>query len=183
VRNPRNYRAMTRHATMRPMSLWLRAFCTKSLADVTFEQLSSALRASDFAMMAENHDLEDEVGYAAEKSLRFEQLERTARQWAVLVHYELDGKPWWMRFDLWTDAEMVRGEVAEMLENEVPERARELLPRVVETGAFDLKLSDVEGMGLPIAYELAMWLAAPERGDGLVEYEDAWWDPSTWQQL
>ena len=38
------------------MSLWLRAFCTKSLRDVTFEQLT------------------------------------TARQWAVLVHYE---GAWW----------------------------------------------------------------------------------------
>jgi hypothetical protein len=85
--------------------------------------------------------------------------------------------------DVGSDPSEVRGEVAEMLEDDVPPKVRDLLPRAMASEGFDLKLSDAEGMGLPIAYQLGMWLAAPERGDGLVEYEGKWWDPATYDEL
>jgi hypothetical protein len=166
------------------MSLWLRTFLTKPL-DVTLDQLSHALDDADFYMMAEWQELDDELGPLARKSLRFEHVKhRDKKRWIVLVHYrhhELGDR--FMHFELWRDPKKVKEEVSETLENDPPAKAKKLLPQVVETAAFELKVSDAEGMGWPIAYHLAMWLAQPERGNGLVEYEDDWWDAKTYKKL
>jgi hypothetical protein len=70
-----------------------------------------------------------------------------------------------------------------MLEDEVPEMAREVLGRAKSSAAFDMKLTDADTMGFPIAYYLAMWLAEPERGNGVVEYEGKWWDAASYDEL
>lgn len=54
---------------------------------------------------------------------------------------------------------------------------REILSRTVETVAFELKTSDAAVMGWPIAWQMAMWLAA--QGEGLVDADGEWWKPTS----
>lgn len=169
------------------MSIWVRTFCTRSVRDLTILQLQHALDLADFAMMAEWEDLDEGIGYAAEDSLRFEDVERSATRWTVLVNYahHTAGEQF-LHFDLWSDSAHVRAEVDEIrdaMDGREPTQVVELLPRVVETAALELKPIDCAGMGWPIAYHLAMWLGHTERGDGLVEYEGTWCDPKTYEEL
>ena len=87
-----------------------------------------------------------------------------------------------MRCDRFEGA-FVHDAIARLLDKRLPDRVREVLPRVVEIIAFELKVPDWSGMGLPIAFELAMTLADPDQGDGLAAVEDEWWDPRTHDEL
>ena len=88
--------------------------------------------------------------------------------------------------DCWT-GDRARGEadeIGEMLETRTDPascRVRALLPAVQETLAFCLKQSHIEGMGWPIAFHMAMWLA--KTGQGLVDADGVWWDPVTYTEI
>lgn len=56
-----------------------------------------------------------------------------------------------------------------------------LLPHVRETIGLELEVSDLRGMGYPIAFHLAMWLA--KRARGLVDVDHGeWWDPESYDR-
>jgi hypothetical protein len=68
------------------------------------------------------------------------------------------------------------GEALGALENEAgpgAERVREVLGRTVETVAFELKLSDAQGMGWPLAIAAAAKLA--EECGGVIFADDSGW--------
>ena len=164
------------------MSLWVVAYCTKPLA--AFEDaVESALDVADFASMAEWQSLDEDVGYAAEDSLRYERFAEAGRR-VVLVRYKHHEKgDTFVRCDHHADPAFVKEDVEGRLEEDPPARVRDVLSRAVETVAFDLKTSDWDGMGLPIAFYTAMELAKPTLGDGLVLVEDEWWDPKTFERV
>jgi hypothetical protein len=165
------------------MSQWVVAYCTRPVVDLALDEIAGALDVADFATMAEHQGLDEDVGYAAEDSLRFEAL-TAARERALLVHYRHHAVgDTWMRCDFHAERAFLADTIASVLDADPPPRARALVPTIVQTVAFDLKGPDMEGMGLPIAFHLAMWLARPERGDGLVEVEGEWWDPRTHERL
>lgn len=165
------------------MSLWVVAYCTKPIHHLSLDEISEALDVADFAMMAEGQDLDEEVGYAARDALRFEE-ENAAKSRVLLVHYRHHRHgDTWMRCDIHEQGAFVAECVEEVREREPPEVVRQYASRTLETVAFELKVSDWEGMGLPIAFHLAMWFALPDRGDGIVEVEDEWWDPRTYEQV
>ena len=82
----------------------------------------------------------------------------------------------------WSDPAEVREEVGELRETlaecdeDGVEDVRELLDHVVEIVAFELKLSDCEGMGWPVAIAAAACFAA--RGEGLIQADgEGWMEP------
>ncbi len=97
----------------------------------------------------------------------------------LLVHYR-PTDDYFIRVDSWRGAE-AREEIEELADELGEglgfERVRTHLAEVEESVGFDLKQSDLDGMGWPIAFYAAMWLA--EEGDGLVEWDGAWFDPKT----
>jgi hypothetical protein len=166
------------------MSLWDVAYCTKPIGQA-FEpdRLNDAMGDADFSMMAETHDLDDEAGEAAGDSLRFEAVDKPDRH-IVLMHYRHHEKgDMHIHCERHVDPGFVREDVASRLEESLPKRVRASLLHAIETVAFDLKQSDWDGMGLPLAYQVAMRLAGPKCGDGVVGVEREWWDPKTYRQL
>ena len=166
------------------MGQWVVAYCTKPLGDaVTPVELDEALASADFWSMAELQGLDDAAGDAAADTLRYEAVSSAQRR-VVRIHYrhhELGDRS--MHCEHHVDPEFVREEIASQLDEDPPARVRELLPRVIETVAIELKTSDWSEMGRMIAYYLAMELGKPTRGDGLVEVEGEWWDPKTYREL
>jgi len=161
------------------MSIWIRALCRRPLGDrFAAEPMKQALDRLDFAALAERQSLDDEVGYAAEEALRVEGENDDA---SLLYLYCRPDDDYFIRVESWQGNEMA-GEVTEMIEliedaeGTNAARVRAHLASVVQSVAFELKASDTSGMGLPIAFYAAMWLA--EQGDGLVEFEDDWYDPA-----
>lgn len=158
---------------------WLgRLFWRKKRSPVplTAEVLRRAVGTFDFAMMAENIDLTEEEGYAAEKALRFEPMSDGFR-----LHYRPEDPDWWIGMYRTTGAE-AREYGLELVQHAFdgcePTRVREVVSTVEDRIAFALKVEDhtKTSMGLPIAWYTAMWLAG--RGNGLVSVDyDEWWEP------
>jgi hypothetical protein len=160
------------------MSIWIRALCRRPLGDrFAVPSLKAALGRLDFASMAESNGLDDEVGAAAEEALRVEGDDDPN----LLFLYCRPGEEHFIRIESWQGSAAAE-EIAELLESVEDaegagaERVRAHLGSTVQSVAFELKASDLTGMSLPIAFYAAMWLA--HEGDGLVEYEDDWFDPS-----
>lgn len=163
------------------MGIWIRAICTKSIGPLKDIDLKAALADADFALWAEGADLDEEDGDAAERALRFEYPKHRSQEYGLLRYRDDDH---FIRFDRWTGeaAREEADELAEMVDAEgaAADRVREVLARAVETVGFELKSSDAQGMGWPIALAAAMFIA--ERGQGLVQGDtdgDTWWDPAT----
>jgi hypothetical protein len=167
------------------MSIWIRAVCTKGLGALSVEDLRRATANLDFLVMAESHGLEDEEGDAAQEALRFDG--PAGELVDAQIHYRpgaAESAP--IDIGRWRGKE-AREEAEELLEG-IADRdddgarlIRDVLGRTVETIAFCLKQSHADGMGWPIAWHTAMWLA--ERGEGLVNAGDEWLEPATHKAL
>jgi hypothetical protein len=166
------------------MSIWIRVICKRSTGPLNQLDLREGTRDADFAMWGEDYDLDDDEVDKIEEGLHFE----VAATDVTLMHYRINEPDRFIRIERWTGMK-AKEEVGELLEQiediESPaaERVRSMLRDVLETIAFELKLSDVESIGYSIAWATAMWLA--ERGAGLVQTEspDQWWDPDTYEVL
>jgi hypothetical protein len=167
------------------MSIWVRAICTKSLGELSVADLRQATANLDFFMMAEMQELDDEDGAAAEKALRFEGPAGPLAE--AKLYYRPDNPDGLFIAVSRSCGEDARGEAEELVEriaqrdDEGGGRLRDVLARAVETVAFCLKQSDYDGMGMPIAWHTAMWLAA--KGEGVVEIADDWWDPVAYARI
>jgi hypothetical protein len=170
------------------MGIWIRALCTKTLGVLTAEDLLGATADGDFRMMAETQDLEDDVGEAAGDALRFEAAPGDFTE-ARMFYLAADADDAGGRFvqvtrDRGHDARVtVEGIVPRVPVEDTPtsHAIRDALEHTVETVSFCLSEADADGMGWPIAWHTAMWLAG--RGDGIVETDGTWWDPETNEQL
>lgn len=167
------------------MSIWIRALCTRSLGALAVDDLRRATADADFFMMAENHGLEDEEGEAAEDALRFEGAPGELTE-AKMFYRPDNPDGLFVSVSRWR-GEQARGEAQELLEliedrsDAGGKRIRDVLSCTVESVAFCLKQSDADGMGWPIAWHTAMWLAG--KGEGLVEADGVWWDPESWESV
>ena len=164
------------------MSIWIRAICTKSIGPLREIDLRAALDDADIELWAEACDVDDADVEAACEKLRFEPVKHRTRD-QILLHYRADDH--YIVVERWT-GKQAREEADEMLEmaedadGDGVDRVRDVMSRAVETVAFDLKQSDANGMGWPIALLAAMELA--KLGGGLVQGDtdgDTWWDPQT----
>lgn len=130
-------------------------------------------------MFAENSGLPDEAADIAEDALRVEQIGPDTFQ----MHVGASEPP--VRIAKWKGVK-AREEAAELIES-LPtshpgyDRIRSVLERAVEIVGFELKVSHTRGMGWPIAHFSALRLG--EAADGLVDEDDVWYDPATWDEL
>lgn len=161
--------------------MWVRAICAHSLGSLTVEELARATASADFRTWAEAQGLPPAEGEAAREALCFvgppgplstaalryreaypigvERL--TGAKAANALHALLEG---------------FEGE-----EDVAAQAIRAQLYRGVELVVFELMPDDARGMGWPIAWQTAMWLAG--QAEGLVEADGTWWDPQSFRVL
>jgi hypothetical protein len=165
------------------VSIWIRAISTRSVGVLSKLDLRAATRDADFMTWGEDYDVDEDESMRIEDALRFEASEDPD---VVLMHWRPDATDRFIRVERWVGA-AAKEELDELVERiadvkgKAADRIRGVLAKATETIAFELKLSDAQGMGWPISWQTAMWLA--ERGAGLVVTDDPdeWWDPKSYE--
>lgn len=156
------------------MSVWIRALCTKAVADVTPAELRAGI-AERLPLLGPQYGEDDTEGAVA--ALRVEG-EAPMRAWALfhrVGEHSIRLERWSDRGRVREELDMLRGTLEDCDEDGVDE-VRELLDHVVETVALELSMGDCEGMGWPVAIAAAAYLAA--RGEGLVQADgEGWMEP------
>lgn len=162
------------------MSIWVRAVCTSSVGAVTPEELRAAVAERLPALAA----LYGEAGAAeAAARLRVEEGGRGGPAGesgfgVLLLHYR-EEQDRFLRIERWAERDRVAEEIAELrdelegCEEDEVDTVLECLDAAVETVAVELKMSDTEGMGWPVAVAAAASLAA--RGGGLIQADNEGW--------
>jgi hypothetical protein len=163
------------------MSVWIRAICTQSLGTLTVDELAHGTQSADFLAWAEAQGLSPAAGVAARDTLRF--MGPPGPLSCAALRYR-DGYPIGIERLTGEKAAQALHELLEGLEGEVDTAAQTLraqLYRGVELVAFELMPADAQGMGWPIAWQTAMWLAGQAKG--VVEADGTWWDPEAYVVL
>jgi len=166
------------------MSIWIRAICIRSIGSLADIELRDATRDADFMIWGESYDLDDAQTQAIEDALRFERGKAKTRD-VTLMRYRPNEPDRFVRIERWT-GKTAREELRKLEERiadiaaPAATRVRDVLTQAIETVGFELKVSDAQGMGWPISWQTAMWLA---RGGGLVVTDDPdeWWDPDSYE--
>lgn len=165
------------------MAWWLTVYCRRPVSALAPELLlagiqgrdSEALAGVDYWTLAEGFGIEDEaVVDAALDVLRVRGDEALGLLSGCEISYrpEVDARPIVVHY--WTDPARVAEELAEAEEGRSPPPgALARLRASTEVVGIELGFSQLEDMGIVIAYELARWLA--QRGDGLVVDDDDRW--------
>lgn len=158
------------------MSGTIRVICTQSLWRIGVADLPKASQAADFATWAENQGLSEKVGKSAARLYKFEGapggLTRASLFYGPMDHL--------VEIDRLTDAPALRA--LRTLHDEFSahddigaQRIKDVLSRGLELIRFELNDPAWRGMGRPICWQTAMWLAI--QGGGLVDANGEWWDP------
>jgi hypothetical protein len=163
------------------MAWWLTVYCRKPVAALTPAQLLAGIRDEDrsapagvdYWTLAEHYDIEDEaVVDAALDVLRVRGAGATGLDCEVHYQPEDDRRP--IVVHCWSEPERVAEELAEAEEGRSPPPAAlERLQASKEIVGIELGFSQLEDMGIVLAYEIARWLA--QKGDGLVVDDDDQW--------
>lgn len=153
------------------MSIWVRALCTTSVADITPEELRAGI-AQRLPLLASLYGEDDEEATAAR--LRVEG-DAPLGVWKIAYR----GDETSIRLERWSEPAELKEEVTELLDGladcdeDGVDEVRELLGKVVDSVALELKLSDCECIGWPVAIAAAACLAA--RGAGIVQADGEGW--------
>jgi hypothetical protein len=161
------------------MSAWLTVYCAQTVQHVTPNDILAGIDDVDWHTVAEGFGIEDDavVDHAIDQlrigpasnglGEKFYIRYRDPQFRSVLIH-------------LWVDPDRVRverDEALEVLERRRGKGAKEVrthLDRVLEVVAFELKLRDLEGMGIVLAVLVAEYFAGT--GDGVIrDQNDEWW--------
>jgi hypothetical protein len=157
------------------VSIWVSVYCRKPIGKVKPAHLVRAVkeRADRFADLYAREDPEDALS-----RLHVEEYKGAAGPPLLHLHYLEEGPP--IVVDRVTNAEEVAGCVREYLEEFFRGRkgkqaslVRSHLREAVEITSFCLKQRHADGMGTPLTYAAAAWLA--EVGDGLVRADEVGW--------
>jgi hypothetical protein len=159
------------------MSIWIRAVCTKSVGDVSPEDLRAGI-AARLPRMAALYGEDDPE--ATIPRLRVEPSGSAGEGgFGVLLLRYAEGDDRFLRVERWAERERVDDELGELRddleesdEDEV-DTVLACLDAAVETVAIELQMSDTEGIGWPLAMAAAAFLA--ERGAGLIQAENEGW--------
>jgi hypothetical protein len=164
------------------MSLWVRAVCQKSIGHVAAEQLAQgiAVRLPRLCSMLSPEILNESERIIECLRIRSPSESGDFRQFNIHYRQQRDIP---IRVGRWCDPEMVQEEIDELLEflvdvdNPAVFPVRELLCTAMEIVVFELKMSQLEDMGWPLAIAAAAWLA--EKGEGLVQADGhGWMEPT-----
>jgi hypothetical protein len=153
------------------MSVWVRALCTKPLGDLAPGDLRAGI-AERLPLLSALYGEDDHE--AALARLRIEG-EPPLGVWEI-AYREGDG---FLRVERWKDRAEVEEEVGELMETledsdeDGVDDVRALCERVVETVGIELKISDCEGIGWPVAIAAAAFFAT--RGEGIVQADGEGW--------
>ncbi len=159
------------------MSIWVRA-CLSSPVQLSSKLLQSAITerlALLTYLFCPEHEEEPSVVLAR---LAIEEILEDSGRRVFLVHYRHDQEHF-IHVESWANLDEVRGEVDELLEfiedrdEPAADEVRSHLATVIQTVAFELKASDAESMGWPVAIACAAALA--QAGAGLVQADGAGW--------
>lgn len=157
------------------MSIWVSVYCRKRIRTISPTALVAAIkeRVSNFAYLFAQEDPEETLS-----RLCVERYKRPTGPALLHLHYLEAGPP--IVIDRVTSAKEVAGYIQEYLEEFFHGRkgrhanfVRAHLAGVVGIVNFCLKQSHADGMGTPLAYAAAAWLA--ETGDGLVRADEQGW--------
>jgi hypothetical protein len=164
------------------MAAWIQIFCTRSLAEVTPDQILAGIDAADWWTIAEYNGIDDEA--IVDAALKYLKITSPRHQEAGKHRLRLFYRPARLRqveIERWTDAALVADEVKEARESLARVRnlgavkVRELLPRVLETVGIELGWDQLDGdMAAVLAYEVARWLAHTGKGI-LRDHNGTWW--------
>ena len=157
------------------MPAWLTVYCRKPLHAMDAERLSlgithrdpEAPAGVDYPTLAEGYDIDEDDAAAALSAL-------TVREdrGGLEVFY---GPTRPLVLHRWTARERVVEEIAECREVRAPPASvGDRLDATAEVVGIEMGFSQLEDMGIVLAFEIARWLA--QRGDGLiVDDEDHWY--------
>jgi hypothetical protein len=157
------------------MSIWIRTFCPRPLGALDLKMLRDGIVQRLPLLTALFCPEHEEDPHVVINRLRIVLQSDNV----VEFHYRADTEDF-LDAERWSGPDATT-EVAEHLEEleSVDEstslaRVRDVLRRTVETIGFELKLSDAQGMGWPLAIAAAVKLA--EATDGIVHAEESgWW--------
>jgi hypothetical protein len=157
------------------VSIWVSVYCRKQIGPIKADDLTAQIkeRAAHFSDLYAQEDPEDALS-----RLRVETYKRRGRSALLHLHYLEDGVP--VVINRITRPTDVAGHVQEYLEEHFQGRkgkqaalVRKHLAAVVEIVSFCLKQRHADGMGAPLVYSAASWLA--DRRDGLVRVDSQGW--------
>lgn len=157
------------------MSIWVSVYCRKRTGTIKPASLVAAIkdRVGRFSYLYAREDPEETLA-----RLRVESFKQPTGPALLHLHYLEEGPP--IVIDRITRPQEVAGDVREYLEEEFHGRTgkevdlvRAHLSTVVEIASFCLKQMHADGMGTPLTYAAAAWLA--ELGDGLVRVDEQGW--------
>jgi hypothetical protein len=164
------------------MAWWLTIYCRKPVSMLTPEQLLAGLRDEDreapagvdYWTLAEHYGIEDEAVVDAALDVLRVRGGDTIGLDVVEVCYrpQVDARP--IVVHCWTAPERVAEELQEAQEGRAPPpEALARLRTIREVVGIELGFSQLEDMGIVLAYEVARWLT--QKGDGVVVDDDDCW--------
>jgi hypothetical protein len=160
------------------MSIWVSVYCRKRIPNLGPQKIVAEIkdRIAAFSDLYAQEDPEDTLS-----RLRVEEYARPDNLPLLHIHYLPAGAP--IVIDPVTKPDEVAGYVQEYLEEHLQDQkgkqatlVRNHLGDVKEIFSFCLKQRHANGMGAPLTYAAAAWLA--DTGDGLVRA-----DAQGWMQL
>ena len=160
------------------MSIWIRAICTRPLGDITPDDLRAGI-AERLPRLCALYGEPDPSEVIARLCITTYRPDKEGALEVLEIHYREDDPERSLDVERWVDPAMVKEEVDELLEEledceeERVDEVREVLGRAVETAAIELKMSDTERVGWPLAIAAAAALAA--RGEGLIQADGEGW--------
>lgn len=157
------------------MSIWVSVYCRKRIGRINPPDLTAGMkdRLDYFSDLFAQEDPEDVLA-----RLRVDEFRADAESQMLHLHYLEDGPP--IVIDRIGNQEIVSGDVQEYLEERFHDRqgneatvVREHLAKTVEIFHFCLKQRHADGMGTPLVYAAAAWLA--KQGIGLLRADEQGW--------
>lgn len=153
------------------MSIWVQVFCRKSVKGIKPDELikgiNKRLTLLSYLYGEDEPELFSPSIVAKNKENDFE---------VFLLSYQ-ENIPNPIRIERWYDRDKVIEEVEEFSDLIAADQNKniinEYLENTIETVAIELKLSDTEGLGWPVAISAAAWIA--EYADGIVYNENDRW--------
>jgi hypothetical protein len=163
------------------MAWWITVYCRAPVSALTPAQLLAGIRDQDrsapagvdYRTLAEHYDIDDAAMIdAALDVLRVRPAGSSGLDCEVCHRPEEDARP--IVVHCWSDPERVAEEVTEAeAGRSPPTEALARLRTSKEIVAIELGFSQLEDMGIVLAYEIARWLA--QKGNGLVVDDDDCW--------
>jgi len=159
------------------MSIWVNVFCRKTVKNVTPDELINGI-VKRFELLCYLYGEDEPEKFFP--NIKSESRENENNFDIFLLNYEKESSNF-IRLERWGDKGKVADELEEFYELisgcQDESVIKEYLDNTIETVGVELKLSDTEGLGWPIAIAAAAWLS--DYADGIAyNSNDGWFLPT-----